>query len=495
MSSFEYNQYVPQPDLILDSTTGKFFNPSEFLDSNGNLVPPEGFSFITGAVLQNAMPFPQQSSQYGSSSSMISVPTIPYTNVPSFYYPMANLPSNLDYAANLSAMMQPIQPQLQIPPQQTYLPNYQPTLQMMGSSSNYQRQLDLGQPTNQSYAPFLEEENAIQKDVKTKNTEQENGVQQEVRTNKKKKKKQGKVAQKDVRTNKKKKKKQEIVAQKDLRANSRGFGDKQKAIPQIYEYIQTQFANKNKFVKERTIDGVGATFRVCAKSIESLLGLPRLLLHIDHEISILEISLHVMVRRQTYKKGVTSYIKIKNKEDINRTLDISDLYGQTMTIVSKGDKDTRAPGLEIQIMYKTDSNPSPDDLEFQNLEIDGNEDILMPARAMNKSKSDILTIVFPETGHVVNLNVEGLEDDESDDENYDDESDIKGLGLVAGHLDKRSSLTLQQAVHESLRSAGKKKVKENMDSSDDDDNEKEERVAEIHGRFKEEVLTQNVAEN
>jgi hypothetical protein len=34
-----------------------------------------------------------------------------------------------------------------------------------------------------------------------------------------------------------------------------------------------------------------------------------------------------------------------------------------------------------------------------------------------------------------------------------------------------------------------------MDSSDDDDNEKEERVAEIHGRFKEEVLTQNVAEN
>merc|ERR1712034_59619 len=156
-----------------------------------------------------------------------------------------------------------------------------------------------------------------------------------------------------------------------------------------------------------------------------------------------------------------------------------------MTIVSKGDKDTRAPGLEIQIMYKTDSNPSPDDLEFQNLEIDGNEDILMPARAMNKSKSDILTIVFPETGHVVNLNVEGLEDDESDD---------KGLGLVAGHLDKRSSLTLQQAVHERLRSAGKKKVKENMDSSEDDDQE-EERVAEIHGRFNEEVLTQNVAEN
>merc|ERR1711925_57746 len=71
-----------------------------------------------------------------------------------------------------------------------------------------------------------------------------------------------------------------------------------------------------------------------------------------------------------------------------------------------------------------------------------------------------------------------------DDENYDDESDIKGLGLVAGHLDKRSSLTLQQAVHESLRSAGKKKVKENMDSSDDDDNEKEERVAEIHGKLK-----------
>lgn len=197
-----------------------------------------------------------------------------------------------------------------------------------------------------------------------------------------------------------------------------------------------------------------------------------------------------MVRRQTYKKGVTSYIKIKNKEDINRTLDISDLYGQTMAIVSKGDKDTRAPGLEIQIMYKTDSNPSPDDLELQNIEIDGNEDILMPARPMFKAKSDILTIVFPETGHVVNLNVEGLEDDESYDEHDDDESDIKGLGLVAGHLDKRSSLTLQQAVHESLRSAGKKK--ENMDSSDD---EEEERVAEIHGRFNPEVLTQNVAEN
>ena len=43
-----------------------------------------------------------------------------------------------------------------------------------------------------------------------------------------------------------------------------------------------------------------------------------------------------------------------------------------MTIVSKGDKDTRAPGLEIQIMYKTDSNPSPDDLEFQNIESNNN---------------------------------------------------------------------------------------------------------------------------
>ena len=79
---------------------------------------------------------------------------------------MANLPSNLGYAANVSPMMQPIQPQLQIP-QQMYLPNYQPTLEM-SSSSNYQNQLELNQPTNQSYEPFLEQENAIQKDVKTK---------------------------------------------------------------------------------------------------------------------------------------------------------------------------------------------------------------------------------------------------------------------------------------------------------------------------------------
>jgi len=227
-------------------------------------------------------------------------------------------------------------------------------------------------------------------------------------------------------------------------------------------------------VTQRTIDGVGTTFRVCAKSIESLVGLPRLLLHLDNEISMIEVSLHVMVRKQTYKKGVTCYIKIENKEDINRTLDISDLYGQKIVIVSKGDKDTRNSGLELQIMYRKSS--TPEELALQKIDIDGHEDILMPRRSMKKAKSSILTVVFPETGHVVNLNIEGLEDDnESDSEGED-------LGLVAGRLDKQSSLTLQQVLFESLNSA--EQNKQNMNSSDEEE-----------AKINAEVLPQNFTEN
>jgi len=439
----EYTQYVPQPDLILDSTTGQFFNPSEFLDSNGNLVPPEGFDFITGVVLQNAMPFPQIP-QLVSSGSMGSVQMIPYTNVPQFYYPTSTLPYNFGYSANTSPMMQPIQAQPQILPQQIYQPNYQTHTQDVSSleisrSFNYQNQSQLNQnpspkknlrksaktfqPTNQNYEPVLEQNNALQKDVKT---------------------------------------------------NPKGFGEKQKVIPRIYDYVENYFAKKNKFVTQRTIDGVGTTFRVCAKSIESLVGLPRLLLHLDNEISMIEVSLHVMVRKQTYKKGVTCYIKIENKEDINRTLDICDLYGQKMVIVSKGDKDTRDTGLELQIMYRKSS--TPEELALQKIDIDGHEDILMPRRSMKKAKSSILTVVFPETGHVVNLNIEGLEDDnESDSEGED-------LGLIAGRLDKQSSLTLQQVLFESLNSA--EKNKQNINSSDEEE-----------AKINPEVLTQNVTEN
>jgi len=150
----EYTQYVPQPDLILDSTTGQFFNPSEFLDSNGNLVPPEGFDFITGVVLQNAMPFPQIP-QLVSSGSMGSVQMIPYTNVPQFYYPTSTLPYNFGYSANT---MQPIQAQPQILPQQIYQPNYQTHTQdvtslEISSAFNYQNQSQVNQKPSQKKKP------------------------------------------------------------------------------------------------------------------------------------------------------------------------------------------------------------------------------------------------------------------------------------------------------------------------------------------------------
>jgi len=210
----------------------------------------------------------------------------------------------------------------------------------------------------------------------------------------------------------------------------KGFGEKQKTIPQVFEYIRTEFESKNKFVVDRTIDGIGATFRICAKSIDSLLALPRILMHIDQEVEILEVSLHVMMRRHTYRKGITTYVKIGKKEDINRTLDIGDLYGQQLTIVSKGDQDTREPELKIQILYK--ENCDPKELKMLTGDVEDKSLAVMP---MTKKRSSILTIILPETGHIVNLNVEGIEYE-------DDDSDDEGLGVPI--LDKHSSAALQQ---------------------------------------------------
>lgn len=325
--SSDYSQFLPQPDLILDATTGQFLDPSQYTDTQGNLIPPQGFSFVTGMVLQNAMPFPEP-----YIPQVVDVPMVPYTNVPS---------SGTEHSMH---------------------------------------------------------------------------------------------------------------------------GTKQEAIPRIYDYVKTEFERKNKFVKKRTVDAKGATFRLCCKSLESLLNLPRILLHVEEEMPITEVSLHIMKRRETYRKGITSYLKIEHKKDINRVLDIGELYNEKLTIVSKGDKDTRDPGLAIQILYKTDSNPDAIEVENTSIIDRNGEDALaatLTAMPMTKKKSSILTVMLPDTGHIMNLNIEGIEvEDTSDDGNL-------GTGLEMPHLDKHSSITLQRCVYQSVSSS--KSGPKRADESDEEE--------------------------
>jgi len=350
MNYREYIQFLPDcANVILDSNTGYFVNPSDVFDSNGKFILPEGYVILTGVILDNPMPFSH------IMTYSISLPTICHTNMPAI----------------------------------VYTPSMQIKKSLAGDNFLADCEFDLQQKDD---------------DVRIHNL---NGIH--------------------------------VVGNGTISSSSSGSsseqsGDtKQMLIPQIFQNIRKQFEAKNKLVVQRTIDDLGATFRITAKSNVDIQVLPKALFQFEIEIPIDEVSMHIVNRyNSTYMKGITCYVKINNKKDINRSLSIVELYGLQMNIVSN-DKDTRAPEKTIYIIYKLDYT-------FQ----DGGAGVSNNPRMeewfepMEKKMISILSIRLPQTKHIVNLNV-------------------KTPNLDGTHIDRASLDIMQEIIVKILANVQKKK--------------------------------------
>jgi hypothetical protein len=223
------------------------------------------------------------------------------------------------------------------------------------------------------------------------------------------------------------------------------YGSKQIIIPDVYNHIVHKFTQLGCYVVKRTIDGKGATFRICAKCVKHLMVLPDILKDIHDASPIDELSLHVMLRKKIYKKGLTCYIKIKDEKDSQMIIDVAKSHGVDMCLVSNkplfGQDDEKIKSTNLfqkKVVEKTKLNSASSKMEpkksIQGKEIKivhkkintdkstkfiGFDDsttsledasLLLPARPMMKKKSSVMTVMLPATGHITSLNVEGVND-------------------------------------------------------------------------------------
>jgi len=414
MKSIQYDQYIPESKSILDGNSGLFINGSDFFELQGHLSLPSQYLIIDGLILDNRSTF--RNSNYDQIDNPSSTEDKKFQ----------------DFSKSEKRPRDPVE--------RDYFPPSQLSHSIFSDNNMWNKSQDFNESENISNDP--KESYSFTFDQILDSVFTENGTKAQ----------------------------QDFPQQNFSYSDEHPIGTKQKIIPEIYERIKTDFTKFGSFVIERTIDNQGSTFRVCAKCVRKLLLLHTVLMQIHEESTVLEVSLHTMMRKQHYKKGLTIYVKIKDKEDTLRVMKIAGQYELDISLVSnssvfpkrindifrsnkiaskeknniasppekkeivapKFKKSTSHKENKIHIVYKVDS-----ELTVFDTDDNADESLLLPRRPMTKKKSSIMTVMFPATGHVANLNVEGVNDREL-------------FNVDVPHLDLESLIILKEIVSQNL---------------------------------------------
>jgi hypothetical protein len=126
-----------------------------------------------------------------------------------------------------------------------------------------------------------------------------------------------------------------IYSDNILMSTKTNFNQKQLSVAKIYKKLKSEFTDRKKLVQKINIDENGLALRLFGHSAQHVKSLSRALFYFDNEVEIEEVSIYINRRKNYYIKGITIYMKIKNKDDKEKIFDICKRYDLKVTFLGK----------------------------------------------------------------------------------------------------------------------------------------------------------------